>query len=97
MRYLTLSSLLTLRLENVDNIIHILGGQYHLENTGNGVHTLRVCGTALLPYNYAEETYLNIASDSYIYLASLMYDFVVEYLIFVDLTSLGIHSVTIWM
>ena len=37
MRYLTLSPLLRLRLENTDNIIHILGGQYHLENTGNRV------------------------------------------------------------
>ena len=37
MRYLTLSPLLRLRLENIDNIIHILGGQYHLKNIGNRV------------------------------------------------------------
>ena len=59
---MTLSLLLRLRLENTNNIIHdhILGGQYHLENIGNRVHTLGVNGTALLPimHNYAEETYL---------------------------------------
>ena len=49
MRYLTLSPLLRLRLENTNNIICVLGGQYHHEYIGNRVHTLGV-------YNYAEET-----------------------------------------
>ena len=49
MRYLTLSPLLRLRLENTNNIICILGGQHHHEYIGKRVHTLGVYGTAFLP------------------------------------------------
>ena len=58
MRYLTLSPLLRLRLENVENIIHILEDNI---TTGNKVHTLGVYGTPLPVlyfhvYNYADKT-----------------------------------------